>query len=511
MRTIAALAAVLIASSAAYAEIGKTRRVGPWNVGAITEKKVFQHCIMARPETERSPGFGVVRGREYLALALFSKKWKLETGTTYPVTLSAAGVSEEFQAKIEGPTSVVINLSGRQGLLESWSRASTLELRTPAYTLRLPLDQSVAALDMLERCYAAETKVAVNPFGPAPKSTEPSNPFGPAPKPQEQAQAPAPKPAPAPVPAPAPTPVPTPAPPPPAAAAQPPVDPAYAKLRADCEQDADADRQIAGCPAVIESGREAKEVRGIAYANRGFGYSQKGDYVAAIASYSDAIRLYPQYPNAWWGRADAHLTRREYDAAIADYTEALKLLPNDAEFLNNRAMARFHKRDLDVALTDADAAVKADPKSAPARDTRAQILAAKGELDRALADYEEALRIAPTLAAAVEGKRTVEAALAAEKKTRGQAQLGAAIVAMGVLEVAPQRCGFSPVLPKIMQLASTTGLGPEMLGEEPHAGAKRKAAEDAAAAARTDKASFCERVWADYGLDGKKVAGLFAR
>jgi hypothetical protein len=62
-----------------------------------------------------------------------------------------------------------------------------------------------------------------------------------------------------------------------------------------------------------------------------------------------------------------------------------------------------------------------------------------------------------------------------------------------------------------MQLASTTGLGPEMLDAEPHAGAKRKAAEDAAAAARTDRAGFCERVWADYGLDGKKVAGLFAR
>lgn len=503
MRTILALAAALVASSAAYSEIGKTRRVGPWNVGAITEKKQFQHCIMARPETERSAGFGFVRGRDYLALALFSKKWKLETGTTYPVTLSAAGASEEFEAKIEGPTSVVINLSGRQALVESWSKASTLELRTPAYTLRLPLDQSVGALDMLERCYAAETKVAGNPFGPAPKPPETSNPFGPAPKPQEQAQAPAPKPAPTPAPAPAPA-------GPPAAAAQP-ADPEYAKARADCEQDADADRQIAGCTAVIESGREAKEVRGIAYANRGFGYMQKNDQVAAIASYSDAIRLYPQYPNGWWGRADAYSARREYDAAIADYTEALKLLPNDAEFLNNRAMARMHKGDLDAALADAEAAVTADPKSAPAYDTRAQILAAKGQFARALADYEEALQLAPTLTAAADGKKAVEAALAAEKATRGQAQLPAAVVAMGILEVAPQRCGFRPVIPTIKQLASTTGLGPEMLAAEPHAAAKRKAAEDADAAVRTDKAAFCEGVWADYGQNGKKVADLLTR
>jgi tetratricopeptide (TPR) repeat protein len=292
---------------------------------------------------------------------------------------------------------------------------------------------------------------------------------------------------------------------------QPPADPAYAKLRADCEQDADADRQIAGCTAVIESGREVKEVRGIAYANRGFGYTQKRDLVAAIASFSDAIRLHPQYPNAWWGRADAYSTRGEYDAAIADYTEALKLLPNDAEFLNNRAMARFHKRDLDAALADAEAAVTADPKSAPAYDTRAQILAAKGDYTRAIADYDEALRIAPTLTAAAEGKKAAEAAFAAEKVTRGRAQLGAAVVAMGVLEVAPQRCGFTPVIPTITQLASTTGLGPEMLEAEPQASAKRKAAEEAAAAARTDKAGFCERVWADYGNGGAKVANLLHR
>jgi tetratricopeptide (TPR) repeat protein len=502
MRTIAFAVAIVVAASAANAEIGKTRRVGPWNVGAINEKGRFQHCIMARPETGRAPGFGIVRGRDYLALALFSKKWKLDTGTTYPVTLSAAGESEQFEAKIEGPTSVVINLSGRGSLVESWSKASSLELRTPAYTLRLPLDQSRGALDMLERCYSTEAKVAANPFGPAAKAPDASNPFAPAPKAREEAQAPAPKPTPAPTPAPA---------PPPAASAQPPVDPEYAKLRADCEQDADADRQIAGCTAVIESGREAKEVRGIAYANRGFGYMQKRDLVAAIASFSDAIRLHPQYPNARWGRADAYSARREYDAAIADYTEALKLLPNDAELLNNRAMARFHKRDLDAALTDADAAVKADPKSAPVYDTRAQILAAKGEYARALADYDEVLRIAPTLAAAAEGKKTVEAALAAEKAARGRAQLGAAVVAIGVLEVAPQRCGFKPVIGTITDLASTTGLGPEMLEAEPQAAAKRKAAEEAAASARADKAAFCERVWADYGEDGTKIAALVTR
>jgi hypothetical protein len=50
-----------------------------------------------------------------------------------------------------------------------------------------------------------------------------------------------------------------------------------------------------------------------------------------------------------------------------------------------------------------------------------------------------------------------------------------------------------------------------MLEAEPQASAKRKAAEEAAAAARTDKAGFCERVWADYGNGGAKVADLLHR
>jgi hypothetical protein len=50
-----------------------------------------------------------------------------------------------------------------------------------------------------------------------------------------------------------------------------------------------------------------------------------------------------------------------------------------------------------------------------------------------------------------------------------------------------------------------------MLEAEPQAAAKRKAAEEAAASARADKAAFCERVWADYGEDGTKIADLVTR
>ena len=503
MRALAVVLAACVVTSSAVAEIGKTRRVGPWNVGAVAEKGEFRHCIMARPETDRSVGFGVVRGRNYLALAMFSKKWKLETGSSYAVTLAAGGDSEDLQAKVEGPTSVLVDLTGREAFVEAWGRARTLEVRTPASTLRLPLDQSGPALRTLDSCFAAEAKVAANPFGaPGQKPASAANPFGPAPGATKPAEAAKPPPA-------------APAAPPqaqaPAPAAPPPVDAAYAKSRADCEQDEDPDRQIAGCTAVVESGREPPQVRGIAYANRGFGYKAKGDLVAAMASFSDAIRLYPGYPNGWWGRADVHYARGNYDAAIADYDEVLRLLPNDADFLNSRAMAKLRKGELDRALADAEEAVKHGQKSAAAYDTRAHILAAKGDHKRALADYDEALRLSPNLAAAVEGRKRVEAALAAGAGKRREAAAAEAVTAAGVLEVAPQTCGFTPSLPALMALAGETGVGPETLASEPHASAKRKAAEEAAAAARADKAAFCNRVWAEYGAGGTRLAGLVSR
>src|SRR5215210_2335397 len=84
MRVVACLvlSVSLLMPAAADAETGRVRRVGPWNIAATTEKGVFQYCMMARPETKTSPGFGIARGASQLTLAMFSQKWKLEKGTS---------------------------------------------------------------------------------------------------------------------------------------------------------------------------------------------------------------------------------------------------------------------------------------------------------------------------------------------------------------------------------------------------------------------------------------------
>ncbi|MFL5178217.1 MAG: tetratricopeptide repeat protein [Microvirga sp.] len=530
---VLSLCVCLLVPAAADAETGRVRRVGPWNVAATTEKGVFQYCMMARPETKTSPGFGIARGASQLTLAMFSQKWKLEKGTSYPVTLVAGSAREELQASVESATAVTVDLTGRDAFVEGLARVPALEVRAAASTLRLPLDQGAAALARLRDCLAAEAPAPSNPFASAaerPGGGQAANPFkAPA---QPEATAPAAKP-PAPAPAPA--------------AAPRMSDEAYAKARADCEQDADPDRQIAGCTTVIESGRETQAVQGIAASNRGFGYYKKGDLPGSIASYTEAIRLYPEYPNPHWGCADVHMDRQAWDEAIADYTAALKLEPKDdyslqnrgrahlgkgawdaalADFdaalklkpnesgpLNYRATAYLRKGDLDRALADADDAVRIRPDYASAHATRAEILAAKGDHAGALADYEAALKLSPTLATAIEGRDKAQAALArAGGGAKGtSAEERRALAAIAVLGVAARGCGFDPVLGTTAEIPSWSGVSPEMLDTEPYAGLIRDETLRAEAGLKADKAAFCDRVWAEYGAEGTRVRALVER
>jgi len=58
-----------------------------------------------------------------------------------------------------------------------------------------------------------------------------------------------------------------------------------------------ADQRITGCTALIKSGRASVQNRAIAYVNRRWAYSDKGDPDRAIADCDEAIALDPNLPN----------------------------------------------------------------------------------------------------------------------------------------------------------------------------------------------------------------------
>ena len=71
---------------------------------------------------------------------------------------------------------------------------------------------------------------------------------------------------------------------------------------------------------------------------------QSCDFEAAIADFSEAIRLKAQYGKAFCGRGHAKLGMGDVQGAISDYTKAIKMNSEDTESLRARGLARASER-----------------------------------------------------------------------------------------------------------------------------------------------------------------------
>src|SRR5918911_359462 len=88
---------------------------------------------------------------------------------------------------------------------------------------------------------------------------------------------------------------------------------------------ADPDRSLAGCTAVLTHGDEAAQDRAVAFYNRGNAYRYKGDTERAIADYSEAIRLKPDYALAFYNRGRTYERKGDNERAKVDYAAAARL------------------------------------------------------------------------------------------------------------------------------------------------------------------------------------------
>jgi tetratricopeptide (TPR) repeat protein len=97
----------------------------------------------------------------------------------------------------------------------------------------------------------------------------------------------------------------------------------------------------------------------------------KHDFDKAIADYSEAIRIYPLWPNTFNNRGWTYHRQKQYDKAIADYNQAIRLDPKCVLAIVNRGFAWQDKEDYYKAINDFDRALKVEPKYARAHVARA--------------------------------------------------------------------------------------------------------------------------------------------
>jgi tetratricopeptide (TPR) repeat protein len=155
--------------------------------------------------------------------------------------------------------------------------------------------------------------------------------------------------------------------------------------------------------AAIDSYKQALKIKpdyAEAYFNMGVALQEKGELNAALDSYKQALKIKPDYAKAYNNMGNALQEKVELDAAIDSYKQALKIKPDYAEALSNLGGALQEKGEQDAAIDSYKQALKIKPDYAKAYNNMGNALKDKGELDAAIDSYKQALKLKPDYAEA---------------------------------------------------------------------------------------------------------------
>lgn len=163
--------------------------------------------------------------------------------------------------------------------------------------------------------------------------------------------------------------------------------------------------------------------------NRGVNHAERGEWDQAIKEFTEAVRLEPNYAEAFHLRGIAWHSKQQLNEAISDYDAAVRLDPQNPDALLSRAKALFDQGLDDLVLADVEAAIRLSTDDPAAYWLRGKVREEAYDYRSALADYQQAVRLdaedsislnclAWLLAAAPDaqlrdGRRAVQAALRA--------------------------------------------------------------------------------------------------
>jgi len=130
--------------------------------------------------------------------------------------------------------------------------------------------------------------------------------------------------------------------------------PARAGMVENCEQRADQELSIAGCTAVIGSGKRSGRNLAKAYSNRGAAYHHLGEYRRAIEDYDQALRIDPAFAIVYSNRGIAYRLLGEYRRAIQDFDQALRIAADEIQRFRRDIVERTGDLHASEKITDQD-------------------------------------------------------------------------------------------------------------------------------------------------------------
>jgi len=178
--------------------------------------------------------------------------------------------------------------------------------------------------------------------------------------------------------------------------------------------------------AAIESYKKALKINpdyADAYYNMAIVLNDKGESELALEGYRQALKIKPNYADAYINMGVILKEMGDLEAAIKSYKQALKIKPNYAEAYNNMGIALKDKGDLEAAIDSYNQAVKINPNYAEAYNNIGNSHKDKGDPESAINSYKKALKITPNssevynnMGIALKDKGDLEAAIDSYKK-----------------------------------------------------------------------------------------------
>ena len=133
----------------------------------------------------------------------------------------------------------------------------------------------------------------------------------------------------------------------------------------------------------------------IAYNNRGFVRMEEKKYSSALIDFSKAIEINPDDGEYYFNRAQVKKSKKNYYNAIADYTKATEINPNYFFAYFQRGNAKFKLNDYYGAIADYTKAIEINPNIGEFYFMRSLLKKSLKNYYGSIADVTKAIEISP--------------------------------------------------------------------------------------------------------------------
>ncbi len=137
-----------------------------------------------------------------------------------------------------------------------------------------------------------------------------------------------------------------------------------------------------------------KDKEAEALVTRAIDKSVNKDYKGAIADYTEAIRLKPNYAYAYLLKASVHSILKDSQSAISDLNKAIEISPKYAQAYSSRGLEKQNLGDKKGAIADYNQSIRLEPDSVT-YFLRGNLQLSLDDKKAAIADYSESIKLNP--------------------------------------------------------------------------------------------------------------------